>query len=52
MANVAQPLAITQVSRYLEALENEKRPDEANKANHEARRELSEVKAYLREERT
>jgi hypothetical protein len=52
MANIAQPLAITQVSRYLEALENEKKPDEADKAKNEAKKELSEVKTYLKAERT
>ena len=39
MANIAQPLAITQVSRYLEALENEKKPDEADKVKNEAKKE-------------
>jgi len=36
MANIAQPLAITQVTRYLEALENEKKPDEDAKAKNES----------------
>jgi len=49
MASIAQPQAITQVSRYLEALESEKRPDEAAD---DAQRELLEVRSYVKEERT
>ena len=52
MASIAQPHALTQVSRYLDALENEKKPEKADEAGEDARRELSAVQKYVREERT
>jgi hypothetical protein len=52
MAGIAQPHALAQVIRYLEALENEKKPEKADEANEDARRELTEVRTYVREERS
>jgi hypothetical protein len=52
MAGIAQPHTLTQVTRYLEALESEKKPEKADEASEDARRELTEVRAYVREERS
>lgn len=52
MASIAEPYALAEVGRYLEALESEKKPEKADEASEDARRELSEVRAYVREERT
>jgi hypothetical protein len=52
MTNIAQPPAISHVSRYLEALESEKKPDEDARAKKEHQRRISEVKAFVRAERT
>ena len=52
MAGIAQPHALTQVTRYLEALESEKKPEKADAANEDARRELAEVRTYVQEERS
>jgi hypothetical protein len=52
MTSIAQPHALTQVSRYLDTLENEKKPEKANEASEDAHRELSAVRKHVKEERT
>jgi hypothetical protein len=51
MASIAQPHALAQVSRYLDALENEKKAEKADAAGEDARRELATVQKYVQEER-